>query len=68
MKILIGSYKVGPVTSLKWGRGVATLLIGVITPFITGRGPPCKDPYTGDGHLTFSRNPYNGYIKLLLLG
>ena len=25
----------------KWITGVITLLIGVITPFITGRGPPC---------------------------
>ena len=24
-----------------WVTGVITLLIGVITPFITGRGPPC---------------------------
>ena len=26
----------------KWVTGVITLLIGVITPFITGRGPPCR--------------------------
>ena len=25
----------------KWVTGVITLLIGVITPFITSRGPPC---------------------------
>ena len=25
----------------KWVTGVITLLMGVITPFITGRGPPC---------------------------
>ncbi len=25
----------------KWVTGVITLLIGVITPLITGRGPPC---------------------------
>ena len=25
----------------KWVTGAITLLIGVITPFITGRGPPC---------------------------
>ena len=22
-----------------------------------------KTPYVGDGHLTFNRNPYNGYIN-----
>ena len=27
----------------KWVTGVITLLIGVITPSITGRGPPCMD-------------------------
>ena len=26
----------------KWVNGVITLLIGVKTPFTTGRGPPCK--------------------------
>ena len=25
----------------KWGTGVITVLIGVITPVISGRGPPC---------------------------
>lgn len=25
----------------KWVHGVATLLIGVVTPCMTGRGPPC---------------------------
>ena len=32
----------------KWVTGVITLLIGVITvitPFITGRGPPCRNQY-----------------------
>ena len=27
-----------------------------------------KSRFFGDGHLTFNRNPYNGYIKPLLLG
>ena len=27
----------------KWVNGVITLLIGVITPLITSRGPPCRD-------------------------
>ena len=27
----------------KWVTGVITLLMGVITPFITDRGPPCTD-------------------------
>ncbi len=27
-----------------------------------------KSRYIGDGHPTFNRNPYNGYIKPLLLG
>ena len=27
--------------SCKWETGVRTLLIGAITPSITGRGPPC---------------------------
>ena len=26
----------------KWVTGAITLLIGVITPLITGRGPPCR--------------------------
>ena len=30
----------------KWVTGVITLLMGVITPFITDRGPPC-------GNFTF---------------
>ena len=34
------TYKVGPYKwPYKWVTGVITLLIGVITPFITGRGP-----------------------------
>ena len=28
----------------KWVTGVITLLMGVITPFITDRGPPCREP------------------------
>ena len=27
-----------------------------------------KSRYIGDGHPTFNRNPYNGYIKPLLVG
>ena len=27
----------------KWATGVITLLIEVITPLVTGSGPPCKD-------------------------
>ena len=27
----------------KWVNGVMTLLIGVVTPLITGRGTPCTD-------------------------
>ena len=30
----------------KWGTGVSTLLMGVIKPCITGRGPPCNQPWT----------------------
>ena len=26
-----------------WETGVVTILIGVITPYITGWGPPCKN-------------------------
>ena len=26
----------------KWETGVVTLLLGVITPFITNKGPPCR--------------------------
>ena len=26
----------------KWATGVITLVIGIINPFITGRGPPCR--------------------------
>ena len=29
---------------IQWVTGVITLLAGVITPFITGRGPPCSTP------------------------
>ena len=29
----------------KWVTGVITLLIGVITPFITSRGPTLKQPF-----------------------
>ena len=41
----------------KWVNGVITLLIGVITPLITSRGPPCRD----DHLARFFRIP-RGYI------
>ena len=35
----------------KWVAGVITLLIEVIFPFITGRGPPCSRFVNMERHL-----------------
>ena len=35
-----------PMAENKWITGVITLLIRVITPFLTGWGPPCRHPNT----------------------
>ena len=41
----------------KWVTGVVTLLVGVITPFIIGRGPPCSlwlnHPFPGKKNTIF---------------
>ena len=52
--IFWGNVQGGPGTSYKWGYNpykwpykcateVITLLVGVITPFVTSRGPPCRE-------------------------
>ena len=44
----------------KWVTGVITLLIGVITQFITGRGPPCITPISGVVTRLTSHDPWPG--------